>query len=450
MAKIVNTSQANAGDPVEATLDKNELKSISKVANDPVFSQESNWGLVSCIFKHKDSSRRFVAAFRSSETKIMNLKPNMLAGDNFEIKKIIIAKPNREMLVIRKSEIPSYEDYDFTLKSGNAVTVNYINYNLLYGDVTTDAQGAVTCPSGDPGNVAKSTTKNYANSDFSFTFEIAPTLTYGFFCGISDSNSSSIGSYSFGIASYGNSNTVCAYQVNGPASPDITLLPNGNSVKIEKANGNLYFYVNQVLIHSLLGANVPAAYPCVRPMAGTPVISSSLVVPAALNYVVYDNLSEGASTDGLGGLYKSAGGSSPKGVSNTAIGQFNGTYDISFIIKANAWGVTAGLAGDTIGNSGLWVRLIGGTISFRDSNGGETSLGSFNTVADDVTVKMVFNAQTVQILLDGVEILAPTALYAGYSPTDLMYPCVRVSHSAPYSQNVNTGFDIVKESFYNS
>ena len=199
-----------------------------------------------------------------------------MSDDIYEINSIDIVDFDNGIFRIPASELTLSE---FQINMGGTSPLNYINYNLLFGAITTDANGAVTCPGeGDPGNVAKSTLTNYSSTDYTFTFEIAPILTYGFFCGVSDSNVNGTGSYSFGIASYGDSNTVCAYQFNSPSTENITLLPSGNVVKVEKIGTNRYFYVNNVLIHSIIGIQPIWEYPTVRPMAGTPVTASSVIL----------------------------------------------------------------------------------------------------------------------------------------------------------------------------
>lgn len=122
MANILTISQPNAGDPVDVQVDKNEVKAISKVSSDPVFSQDSNWSLITAVFKHDSSNRRLYTVLRDfSAHELMSLKPQMMGGDKFEINKLLISKADRSHLVVRRSEIPSFINYDFTLKSSGAV-----------------------------------------------------------------------------------------------------------------------------------------------------------------------------------------------------------------------------------------------------------------------------------------------------------------------------------------
>lgn len=114
---MVNPSQVNAGDPVAVEIEKTDIKSISKVASDPVFSNEANWALVVCVYKHKDSSKRLVSAFKDvSAQRQMKLRPNMQAGEEYQLHKMIITKADRTMLVLKRSEIQNASSYDFILK----------------------------------------------------------------------------------------------------------------------------------------------------------------------------------------------------------------------------------------------------------------------------------------------------------------------------------------------
>lgn len=114
---FVEPSQSNAGQPVSVEIQKSDLKAISKVANDPVYSNESNWNLVVCVYKHKDSSKRLVSASRDlSVPKSMKLKSGMVSGQEYQLHKIIITKADRSMLVLKRSEIDNASSYDFILK----------------------------------------------------------------------------------------------------------------------------------------------------------------------------------------------------------------------------------------------------------------------------------------------------------------------------------------------
>lgn len=114
---LLVTSQASAGQPIVITMSKETVKGIQKVSQDSTFSNESNWKLVSFIFKKVGSSQRLVSAFSDFEgEKSMKLKSGMLSGNEFELHKVIISTPNRTLMVIKREEIDSAESFDFVLK----------------------------------------------------------------------------------------------------------------------------------------------------------------------------------------------------------------------------------------------------------------------------------------------------------------------------------------------
>jgi hypothetical protein len=114
---LIIVSQESAGQPIKTTMSKSLVKAISKVAEDVVFSDESNWKLVSFIFKKDTSAQRLVSAFRDFDAeKTIKLKSGMASGDQFELHKIIISKPDRTLLVMKRNEIEDAESFDFVLK----------------------------------------------------------------------------------------------------------------------------------------------------------------------------------------------------------------------------------------------------------------------------------------------------------------------------------------------
>lgn len=114
---LVEPSQALAGSPILVSFDKQTLKQISKVSSSATFSVESNWKLVSFIYKKVGSSQRLVSAFRDFEDeKTMNLKSGMNSGNEFELHKVIISTPNRTLMVLKREEIDNAESFDFVLK----------------------------------------------------------------------------------------------------------------------------------------------------------------------------------------------------------------------------------------------------------------------------------------------------------------------------------------------
>jgi hypothetical protein len=114
---LVNVSQLSAGEPIKVTMSKALVKSLPKVAQDALFSNESNWKLVSFIFKKNSSAQRLVSAFRDFEAeKSVKLKSGMVSGNEFELHKIIISTPDRALLVMKRDEIEDAESFDFILQ----------------------------------------------------------------------------------------------------------------------------------------------------------------------------------------------------------------------------------------------------------------------------------------------------------------------------------------------
>lgn len=103
---------------ISSVMGKDVLKSISKVSSDAVFSNESNWKLVTYVFKHTSSSRRLVTSFRSdfNSSKKTGIKANMQVGDSFQLHKVIISNADRTTLVLKRSEISDASDFDFVLQ----------------------------------------------------------------------------------------------------------------------------------------------------------------------------------------------------------------------------------------------------------------------------------------------------------------------------------------------
>lgn len=109
--------QAQAGSNVQISLDLEMLKSLEKIANDPAFSDDQEWVMVSVVFKHNSSSRRLVSGIKDlSQPREMKLRATMQSGDVFELHKVIIAKEDRVLLVLKRSDIDRASSYDIILK----------------------------------------------------------------------------------------------------------------------------------------------------------------------------------------------------------------------------------------------------------------------------------------------------------------------------------------------
>jgi hypothetical protein len=114
---LTSAVQASAGQPVSAQMDKEQLKQLSKVSASAEFSSESNWYLVSIIYKKVGSSQRLVSGFKNfSEIRSLKLKSGMASADQFQLHKIILSKADKSMLVLKREDIDDASFLDFVLK----------------------------------------------------------------------------------------------------------------------------------------------------------------------------------------------------------------------------------------------------------------------------------------------------------------------------------------------
>lgn len=114
---LVGITQPVAGQPVAVQMSKQVVEGISKVQASPAFSNSSSWEMVTYVFKREGSAARLVSSFKDpSQNRQMKLRPGMVSGQKFELNRIIIMKmPNRQLLVIKRDEIPDASTFDFTL-----------------------------------------------------------------------------------------------------------------------------------------------------------------------------------------------------------------------------------------------------------------------------------------------------------------------------------------------
>lgn len=116
-AKLVEQSQVASGDPVGVTMSKDLVKGFTAVAAHPTLSTESNWKIVSYVFKKVGSALRLVSGFKNFvDQKSVKLKPGMSSGDSFQLHKIIVSDSSRNHVVIPRADVASAESYDFNLK----------------------------------------------------------------------------------------------------------------------------------------------------------------------------------------------------------------------------------------------------------------------------------------------------------------------------------------------
>jgi hypothetical protein len=112
--KLIIFNQTASGEPIEISIDKNMIKSITSVSSDPFFSEESNWNIVGIVYK-KDS-KRLTSGFRSdfTATNLMKLKQG-LPSEQFLLHKIILSDSSRTLKVLNRSDISDASSLDITL-----------------------------------------------------------------------------------------------------------------------------------------------------------------------------------------------------------------------------------------------------------------------------------------------------------------------------------------------
>jgi len=116
-AVLLTLTQLAQNEPIKANMEKELLKTVSKVSNNPSYLNDSEWLLVSFVFKKQGSSQRFVITFKDfASERSKKLRSGMNSGDILQLQKIIISKYNRSFLSIKRVEIENVALYDFTLK----------------------------------------------------------------------------------------------------------------------------------------------------------------------------------------------------------------------------------------------------------------------------------------------------------------------------------------------
>jgi hypothetical protein len=128
---------------------KEVLKQNSVVSSHPTFSNEANWNMVSYVFKHDSSSRRLVGSFKDFDsTKKAKLKTNMVAGDRFELHKIILATSPRNLLVLKRSQISGASGFDFDLLNDGPEVSGGGGSNSNLPNVSMERDFSMPMPSG--------------------------------------------------------------------------------------------------------------------------------------------------------------------------------------------------------------------------------------------------------------------------------------------------------------
>lgn len=195
------TASHQAGQDVMVSFDKEALKQISSVSIHPLFSNESNWVMVSIVFKHTESAKRLVSGFKDDFTKTDNVsvKQDMLPGEVYELHQILISGTDRQpILAIHRDEIANAASMDLTLAGSPAPSVQYVNWNSAYAPATisqfgVEADGGIY--GGNAWTWAKSTECAGPNTDGEFVFTCTGNTQpqYGFGVRNTEDDSSFVG-----------------------------------------------------------------------------------------------------------------------------------------------------------------------------------------------------------------------------------------------------------------
>lgn len=118
-ALLVSPVQPSPSGNYQASMDKTQLAALPAVSSSSQFSSESSWAQVSYIYKNTSSAKRMIASFRgnyaSSAASSMKLR-GAVAGESYQLWKIIIRDSSRSLLTIRRSDIPDVSSLDFTVQ----------------------------------------------------------------------------------------------------------------------------------------------------------------------------------------------------------------------------------------------------------------------------------------------------------------------------------------------
>lgn len=114
---VSSAVQPSSGQALASRMDKDQIKQLPKVSSSSEFSSESNWHLVSVVYKKVGSSQRLVSGFKNfSDIKSLKLRSGMASSDQFELHRIILSKADKTMLVLKREDITDASDMDFVLK----------------------------------------------------------------------------------------------------------------------------------------------------------------------------------------------------------------------------------------------------------------------------------------------------------------------------------------------
>jgi hypothetical protein len=174
-------------------------------------------------------------------------------------------------------------------------------------------------------------------------------------------------------------------------------------------------------------------------------------------YIVWDNLYQGAATNSTGKLYKGAAkdiysSTDTNARASNQIGPFGGVFEMKFVIsRTDSFGVKVGLALNSLSSSNMYlsVAAINGNLTLNNVNGDNanfpSSLGTYD-INTDFEIRIKVSAGLIEVFKDGLAIGTPQMWLAGYYPDQMFVAAANVSQLSAPSENVNTEVAILKSS----
>jgi hypothetical protein len=174
-------------------------------------------------------------------------------------------------------------------------------------------------------------------------------------------------------------------------------------------------------------------------------------------YIVWDNLYQGAATNSTGKLYKGAAkdiysSTDTNARASNQIGPFGGVFEMKFVIsRTDSFGVKVGLALNSLSSSNMYlsVAAINGNLTLNNVNGANanfpSSLGTYD-INTDFEIRIKVSAGLIEVFKDGLAIGTPQMWLAGYFPDQMFVAAANVSQLSAPSENVNTEVAILKSS----
>ena len=177
-------------------------------------------------------------------------------------------------------------------------------------------------------------------------------------------------------------------------------------------------------------------------------------------YVVWDNLYQGAATNSTGKLYKGAAkdiysSTDTNARASNPIGPFGGVFEMKFVIsRTDSFGVKVGLALNSLSNSNMFLSVVAidGSLTLYNVDGNNanfpSSLGTYD-INTDFEIRIKVSAGLIEVFKDGLAVGTPQMWLTGYYPDQMFVVAANVSQSSAPSENVDTEVAILKSSTRN-